>query len=291
MQVILHTGAHHTEDDRLLKCLLRNKQDFARRGTAVPGPGRYRGLLKDTFAALQDAPPAPEAREVLIDAILDGETAERLILSNAHFFGSPRHAIGPGRLYPLAAERMVQMGQLFRPDRIEMFMAIRNPATLLPALLGPATPEAVRDALGGADPRELRWSDTLTAIHAAIPEAAMTIWCAEDMPLIWAQIIREMAGLEPGRKITGGFDLLASIMTGEGMRGFRAHLSRHPNLDEAAKRQVIADFLEEYALEDALEEELDLPGWSEALVRDLSEIYEADLARIAAIPGLRLIQS
>ncbi|MCB1313772.1 MAG: hypothetical protein KDK29_18660 [Sedimentitalea sp.] len=291
MQVILHTGAHYTEDVRLLKCLLRNKQDFARHGTAVPGPGKYRALLGDAFAALQEAPPSPEAREVLIDAILDEETADRLILSNAHFFGAPRQAVGQGRLYPLAAPRMGQMAQLFGEGRIEMFMAIRNPATLIPALLGKTTPEGLRAFLGGADPRELRWSDTLAGIRAAVPAAGLTVWCHEDMPLIWAEVIRAMAGLEPGRKITGGFDLLASIMTGEGMRLFRAHLGRHPTLSDAEKRQVMADFLEDYALEEALEDELDLPGWTEAVVRDLTEIYEADLQRIAAIPGLRLIPS
>ena len=40
MQVILHTGAHYTDEDRLMKCLLRNKGDFAKRGIAVPGPGK-----------------------------------------------------------------------------------------------------------------------------------------------------------------------------------------------------------------------------------------------------------
>ena len=40
MQIIVHTGAHFTDDDRLIKCLLRNKDDFSKRGIAVPGPGR-----------------------------------------------------------------------------------------------------------------------------------------------------------------------------------------------------------------------------------------------------------
>lgn len=59
MQIILHTGAHFTEEERLIKCLLRNQEEFSRRGIAVPGPGRYKKLLKDTLNALRDGPAAP----------------------------------------------------------------------------------------------------------------------------------------------------------------------------------------------------------------------------------------
>ena len=64
MQLVLHAGAHFTEEDRLLRCLLNNKGDFSKRGVAVPGPGKYRSLLRDTIAAMVDAPPAPDARDV-----------------------------------------------------------------------------------------------------------------------------------------------------------------------------------------------------------------------------------
>ena len=38
-----------------------------------------------------------------------------------------------------------------------------------------------------------------------------------------------------------------------------------------------------------MEEELDLPGWNGAYVDMLSELYEADLEVIAAMPGVRLL--
>ena len=94
MQVIVHTGAHATEEDRLLKSLLRNKEDFSKRGVAVPGPGKYRSLLKDCFSALKAGDPAADSRDVLWDAILDEEDADRVVLSNPHFFGSQRSPTG-----------------------------------------------------------------------------------------------------------------------------------------------------------------------------------------------------
>lgn len=289
MQVILHTGAHCTDDERLLKCLLRNKEGFAKRGVAVPGPGKYRFLLKDAFNAMQQAAPAPEARDVLIDAILDEERADRLIMSNAHFFGSQRFALVEGQFYPQAPERIGQLRQLFGFDQIEMFMAIRNPAGFVPALLGDVSAQKLHQRLGGADPRELRWSDMLIRIREAAPDVALTIWCNEDTPLIWAQIIREMAGLDHGEKIIGGFDLLSDIMTGEGMKRFRAYLKDHPTMTEMQKRRVIAAFLDKFAVEAALEEELDLPGWTDALVEEMSEIYDEDVFRIQRMPGVQVI--
>lgn len=289
MQVIVHTGAHHTDEDRLLKCLLRNKEDFAQRGVAVPGPGRYRPLLKETLRAMQTAPPAPDARDVLIDAILDEESADRLILSNPHFFGSQRFAVGKATLYPDAARRMKQLHQLFGQDQIEMFMAIRNPATFLPAVMRKAPISRFYDSMGMSDPREMRWSDTLIRVREAVPDAPLTIWCSEDAPLLWAQIIREMAGLDHGQKITGGFDLLGSIMSKEGMERFRTYLHQHPVMSEAQKRRVIAAFLDKYALDDAVEEELDLPGWTYDLVDELTDIYDEDVFRIQRIPGVQML--
>ncbi|MFT7594695.1 MAG: hypothetical protein ACI8R4_002019 [Paracoccaceae bacterium] len=289
MQVIFHTGAHHTDDERLLKCLLRNKDDFAKRGVSVPGPSKYRTLLKEAFKALQTNEPSPEARDVLIDAILDEEMADRLILCNAHFFGSQRHSIVAGALYPDAAQRISNLRKLFAFDQIEMFMAIRNPATFLPAVLGKAPERKIREAMGDKDPREIRWSEMLLRIREVAPDIPITIWCNEDTPLIWGQVVRDLAGLEHGEKIIGGFDLLAEIMSKEGMKRFRAYLHTHKDMSEMQKRRVIGAFLDKFALEDAVEEELDLAGWTDELVDEMTEIYDEDVLTIQGIPGVQVI--
>ena len=289
MQVILHTGAHYTDEDRLMKCLLRNKGDFADRGIAVPGPGKFRKLLKDTFNALKHAPASPEARDILLDTILDEEKADRLILSNTHFFGAPRTAVRNGVIYPLAPERIANMCDLFPNDQVEMFMAIRNPASFLPAVFEHSPQDQFADFLGGVDPREMRWSDTLMRIHEAAPNVPITVWCNEDTPLIWAQIIRDLAGLQSDEKIIGGFDLLGEIMTSEGMKRFRAYLKSHDVMTETQKRRVISAFLDKFAIEEKLEEELDLPGWTDELVEEMTEIYDRDVDHIQHMPGVKMI--
>lgn len=289
MKVIVHPGAHHTDDDRLLKCLLRNKEDFSNRGISVPGPGKYRTLLKDAFSALENADAAPGARDVLVDAILDDETADRMILSNAHFFGSPRFALSLSQFYPLAPQRLKQLNQLFAGDQTELFMAICNPAMFVPNILSKASLNQKHTILAALDLKNMRWSELFEQIHQTVPEMPITVWCNEDTPLIWSQIIREMAGIEPGEKIIGGFDLLTTIMSKQGMRRFRAYLHANPGLSEAQKRRVISAFLDKYAIEDAIEEELDLPGWTEELIEALTDLYDEDVEKIMQMPGVRVI--
>jgi len=289
MQVIVHTGAHATEEDRLLKSLLRNKEDFSKRGVAVPGPGKYRTLLKECFAALEAGSPTSDSHDVLWDAILDEEEADRVVLSNPHFFGSQRSALKDDVLYPEAVMRMQYLQQLFPYDQIEIFMGLRNPVGFLPALLEKASPRRLREVMKQTDPLQLRWSEMMTRLRQAVPDIAITVWCYEDMPLTWGQILRDMAGIEPNEALLGDLDLLATIMSPEGLTRLRAYMDAHEDMSEMQKRRVYAAFLDKFAMEDALEEELDLPGWTEELIEKLTEIYDEDIFQLQRIPGVTLI--
>ena len=289
MKMILHAGVHFTEEDRMFKCLLRNAEDFAVRGVTVPGHGKYRGLLRDTLNAMAKAPPSEMARDVLMDAIMDEGEAERIILSDANFFRTPRTAFAQGMFYPDAPVRMMHMAQVFAQDEVEIFMAIRNPATLLPILYSKSGAESPAAFWGRRDPRDVVWSDMIKLVRNAVPDVPITIWCNEDTPLIWAHIIRQMAGLPDDQKIIGGFDLLSSIMSAEGMKRFRAYLKDHPVMTEHQKRRAIAAFLDKYALDTEVEEELDMPGWTEEVVDEMTEVYDEDITTIAAIPGVRVL--
>lgn len=289
MQLVLHTGVHFTEDERLLKCLLRNQDDLAPLGIKVPGPSTYRNLFRDTLNAMHKTEPSEVARDVLLDAVLDDSPAERVILSDANFFRSPATALQQGMLYSAAPVRMMRMAQLFPEDEIRIFMAIRNPASLVPVLFEKAADQRVDAFWGDRGPEDLRWSETISLLRETAPEIPLTIWCNEDAPLIWAQVIREMAGLAPDTKIKGGFDLLHTIMSAGGMQRFRGYLDTHPDMSEAQKRRVITAFLDKFALEEEIEEEIDMPGWTEELVERMTAIYDADVEVIRAIPGVTVI--
>jgi len=289
MQIIIHAGAHGTEEDRLMKTLLRNKEDLLARGTAVPGPAKYRTLLKDCMSAAQQGDPAPGARDFLWDAILEEETAERVILSNPHFFGSQRDALEGQRLYPEAEQRLLALQALFPEDELHLYMAIRSPVSFLSKLLEKAGAGRRHAVLNETNPLDLRWSAMAARIRTAVPNIPITLWCYEDSPFLWAQIMREMGHLKPDSKVKGGMDLLASIMTREGMRLLRQYLHDRPEMTEVYKRKVFAAFLDKFALDEELEEELDIPDWSPEFIERIDQAYDADVAQLQAIPGVTLL--
>ena len=289
MQLILHAGAHYTEEDRLLKSLLTDKAMLSENGTFVPEHSVYRGLFRDTLNAMHKSSASDSARDVLLDAILEDSQAERVILSDANFFRTPATAMIEGMLYPAAPVRMMRMAQLFPDDELQIFMAIRNPATLLPILHQVSADNSDVQFWGDKDPLDVRWSDTLALLRDSAPEIEITVWCNEDAPLIWGNILREMTGLPATVPLAGEFDLLETIMKPEGMARFKSYIAAHPQITGIQQQRVIAAFLDKFAIEDALEEELDMPDWTDELVEQMTDIYDADVAQIQQIPGIRML--
>lgn len=291
MQVVLHTGLHETDSDRLFKTLLRNREALRSEGIAIPGPGKYRQLISEMLNALGDATPAPATREVLLDSILDEATGnvDRLVLSHENLFSVPKIAFQGGVVYRKAEQRLRTLRDIFARDSVEIFIGLRNPATFLPALLKAKPHNDMTQLLNGLDPAQIRWSDLIARITAAVPGVPVTVWCDEDSPLIWGELIREFAGVEPIHPIIGVYSRMADITSQEGMTRFRAYLADKPDLNEVQIRRIMVAFLDKYADEAKVEHEFDLPGWDVDLVQDLTEQYEEDLFDLSRMPGVTLI--
>ena len=289
MQIALHLGANCTDEDRILKSLLKNAETFSDYGIKVPGPGKYRRLVRETIQNLNGAPPAPDTRNILLDAILDDEAADRLVMSNANFICIANRIFDGGVFYEQAEAKIYALHQLFPEDEIELFLALRNPATFLPVAFSQSKADSPDAYLKGLHPTQIRWSDLIRRIQHVVPMTKLTVWCNEDTPLIWAEILRAMSGIDPYQRITGGFDLLASIMSPEGMNRFLNYMRTHPPKTEEQKQRVIAAFLDKYAIDDQVEEEIELPGMTEQLADELTEIYDNDVAFIEQLPGVTFI--
>ena len=99
-------------------------------------------------------------------------------------------------------------------------------------------------------------------------------------------MLREIAGISANEPIEGGYDLLAEIMSVEGMTRFKGYLGSHPNMQT---QQVITTFLYKFAIDDMVEEEVDLDGWTDPLIEQLTEQHEEDLFTTSRIPGVELL--
>lgn len=289
MQIALHAGAHATDEDRLITCLRNNHAHLSQSGVGVPSPSSYRKLLRDILNRAQDTGLGPDARDLVLDAIGDTGGVDRLVLSNAGFFGTQRMAVAETDLYPAAEARLGLFRQIFAGDEVALFLGLRNPAMFLPALLDSTPFASVADLMRDGNPDHVRWSHLIARIRAAFPEMPITVWCNEDTPVIWARLVRAIAGVDASVRIDGEFSLLSEIMTQPGFQRFQDYLAAHPGMTEAQKQRVITAFLERFADTNAIEEEVDVAGWDAQVIDRLTEIYDADLEAIDAIEDVQVI--
>jgi hypothetical protein len=288
MRIVYHLGAHFTDEDRLLKCLSRNRDLLAQHDIAVPPSKRYRTLLRETAIRLKGATATVDEQALILEQIMEEERADRLILSWESFMSLPNWVL-MGKLYPAAGERTRAFTQIFPQIEAEFHLALRNPATFLPLLYDRLKPADYGSFLNGADPFDLRWSDVVEQILDANPDAPLTVWCDEDTPLVWPEVLRAVSGLPEEIALEGEEDLLASLMSGEGMGRMRTYIEGHPPQNPMQRRRIVSAFLDKFALPERIDLEVEMPGWTDDTVADLTRAYEEDVARIAQMPEVTFI--
>ncbi len=288
MRIVYHLGAHFTDEERLLKCLLKNRELLAEHGIVVPGPKRYRNLLRDTAIQLKGSAASRDTQALILDKIMEEDVADRMVLSWDSFLSLAPWALD-GTLYPAAGERVRAFSQIFPEIEAEFHLAIRNPATFLPALLEKLPNKTYAEFIGQADIFQLHWSQVVQRILTLNPGAPLTIWCDEDTPLIWPEVLRTVAGLPDNVVLEGENDLLATLMSGEGLTRLQSYLESHPPATVMQWRKIVSAFLDKFALPDRINAEVVMPGWTEATVAELTRLYEEDVYRITHMPGVDFI--
>lgn len=288
MRIAYHLGVHCTDNDRLVSTLARNQAVLTHEGICVPPPARYRTLIRDTAISLKGRVATPETQALVLDQMLDDPDADRLVLSWDSFLALPLWAL-KGAFYPNGGERMRAIVNIFPEAEAEFHLAIRNPATYLPEMLKKQRGKSYEEFMDGLHPQDLFWSPLIRDLRAHCPDVPLTVWCDEDTPLLWPEVLRHVAGLDEGVALEGGDEVLRLLMTEDGMTRMEGYLATHPTRSEAQWRRVASAFLDKFARPEALNLTVDLPGWTEDLIEALTHQYEQDVARIAQLPGVRLL--
>lgn len=290
MQILFHIGAHCTEAARLPRALRRDLALLEAHRVAVPRPADYRAALRDASLNLRGASADGATQRDLLAAAGVPQGTERVILSNPNFLCMGQVAIEGGHIYP-KSHKSTWLRNLFPDHEVAFILAIRNPATWLPALHGAhGAGQAFADFLGVSDLTDFRWSPFIERLGDANPDCAIALWCNEDTPFVWPDVLRHATGLEAHVPMIGDEDILEEVMAPVGIERLRSYLAAHPPSTAPTRRRIVGAFLEKFALEAAIEEEIDIPGWDEALIRDITEVYEADLGAIRRMPRVTLIE-
>lgn len=289
INIVYHLGAPHTDNDQVTWSLRKDADLLAEKGVMLRRPKEYRQILKDMILELKGEEPSVVDQENLLAAIVKNQQVDRLIMSDSRFLGVPAWMLYGGAFYQNAASNTGRIRDLFPDNPCEFHLGISNPASFIPAVFSVQKDKSYEQFIDGADLATLRWSDVISQIQEENPDCPLTVWCNEDTPIIWPTILREIAGLDPQTRLKGELDVLQEIMSQDGVALLIKYLDERPSLTEIQRRRVRGIFLEKFFLDEAVEEEIDLPGWTDETVDALTEIYDDDIERIARLPGVNFI--
>ena len=286
MQILFHLGAHCTDDGLLIRSILRNRAKLAQEGISVPGPGRYRELLGDVSTTLRGDAASSETEAMVMEAICDDDTAERIVLSSENFLCRPGIALAQNGLYP-KAEKSAWLRQCLPSHKVDFALAIRNPATFIPELMKHS--DDVGETLEGVMLGDLVWSEVIADIAAANPNSRIIVWCHEDTPFVWSEIMHELTAHDPFTELDGEFDMLETIISPEGMSRLNEFLDARDVTSQYKRRRAVSAFLDAHAIAEQIETEVDVPGWTDETIAALTELYDEDVAKIARMNEVTFI--
>ncbi len=288
MQIVFHIGAHCTDEGQIYSCLAKNRTMLAQQGIVAPAPGRFKPIIRETLSVLRGEEANPDVQDIMLGSILTDETPERLIFSNDGFICGIQRVLDRETFYPDVGEKCRKLYNLFASHEVEFSIAIRNPATFLPACFNRTGSGDFAAYIAQVDPMVLRWSAVIGRIRQTLPDVPLKVWSNEDSPFIWYELIREIADLTPTTQLDGLDDYLSTIMHEEGLERMESYIATHPPANEIQRRRILSAFLDKFEIED---KGLDVtaPVWTDDYVEALTDIYEEDLFTIERLPGVQFI--
>lgn len=289
MQIVFQLGVHCTDDGRLVRSLLRSRAALDDKGIYVPGPRRYRSLLRETLTILGGTPASDDVEQLLLDSLIDTDGVQRMLLFHENLITLPQRAISEEGLYAALPTRLGWLRDLFPSHSVEFHLALCNPATLIPTIALRHGAQDYETITAGADPASLSWLSTIRKTLQANPGTTLTLWCNEDTPLIWPELLRSLAALPPKVALEGDLDMVEALLSEEGSVVLRDSLRDVPSLDVTTRRDKISAALESYGKPEEMAVDVSLPGWSGELISRMTARYVADCAEIAKLPGVKFI--
>lgn len=289
MQLAFHLGCHATDEGKLVRSILRSRDVLLAHGIHVPGPRRYRNILPDTLGVLHGSVATDDAQKLLLGSVLDSEDAERALFFHENLISAPSQVFSDEGLYATAPGQFAALVSLFPSHETEFTMALCNPATLIPSLMQRARMPDLGALVTPENAKRLRWLPTMERVMERNPGLKLTLWCNEDTPLLWPEVLRALTKLGHDTPHEGDLDMVAALLPPDGFAELTQDMINDPPPSIPAWRQRIVDALEDYRNPELMEIAVTLPGWTQEVIDEVTETYFADCAAIAALPGVTFL--
>lgn len=289
MQVVFHIGTHTTDSERVLKYLLHNRDELLKLGTEPIPNSRHKGIFVDALASLKGGSATPEMEQILLDAVIEADDVQRIIFSMAGFLGIPKLAVTPRGFFADVETRINGLMRLFPSAETEFFMAIRNPATLINDIVLQDASIDYGAYMGNNHPLDLRWREVAQRIARAAQGRRVVIWCYEDLPLIFPEVLRMIGNMPLDARLRGGQHYVDESLKPDGREKLKEAMKGYSQISIAKRREIHGQILKEYGMEGRFDQVINLPGWTQELVDEISDNYYSDVAEIAVLPGVEFI--
>ena len=282
--IVLHLGAHKTATTHLQHSLIAHRIPLWEDGIRTYMPPHLRGD-DQSLEARFDLPinrkvtgAGPGAEEVRAGLI---GNARRLLVSEENFIGVLQTRKGRVRLplYPRARQRLTMLIPVLAPAQgVDLCLAIREPARFLNSAYGQVlmgghaiTPDVFKadNPLGAVD-----WVDVIARLRDTPGVNRLTVWRHEDYRDLFPAIAGVLLGDTP----------VPVAPVGEVI---------HPGLSRDAVDHALGGAGDATAARARFPVGADHPPFDAftAKERDLSrEFYAAQIAEIAALPGVDLLR-
>lgn len=284
-----HVGAPNTDNGQLVWSLRKDAQALLERGVMIRRPGTYMPTLSQLQQKQNHEFVTGQERAALLAGLVKDQAVSRIILTNSSFLGAPSWMLSGGRLYRNAGKNTAGLRGLFPDNPCEFFLGLRNPATLIGPVFKSQSGKTWSQFAPGTDFLDLRWSEVVEDIKIRNPGCRVTVWCNEETPVIWPSILGHVTGLRDGFRFSGELDITKGIISEAGYERLESYLASRPGLSDSQRERVRALFLDYFHDEEQIEEEIDLPGWTQDLVDGMSETYQADTELIRHMPGVTFL--
>lgn len=286
MQVAFHVGVHATDEERLWRSLAQNADTLRAQGVELCANAVNEPILNEALGSLKGGPASAEMEAVILDALVEAESPRRLVMSRPTFLGLPRRLFSAEGLMPYAGTKMLDLANVLPSAQAEFFLALKNPATLICQLVN-RNDRNYDQLMGMSDPRGKRWAPTLRRAVQELRGRRLVVWCHEDLPMVFPEVLRRLAGTAPDTPLKGEDRLLRTLLTEPGQIALRERIK--PGLTTDQRRAITEALLDEFARPDQLVLDINLPGWTAEMVAEMTEYYRRDVAEIAALPGIEFI--
>lgn len=290
MKAVFHLGANGTDLGAMANSLSANQSMLARHGVEFVPHDRCDEIFQRAQLALKGGRATPEMEQMILDAILDLDAPERIVFSHQNLLGLPNRMLSANGLYYAADERISALQNLLPGCEAEFAIALMNPASLV-AYARKRQPQISYDQMMHAvDPTALRWPDAIKRILRAAHGKRLIVWCHEDTPLIWTEVMRSMTRIPDEVHFANQLEIAATLLPPDALREARLQIRRTgTGITVAQRRAIVEAALVAHGRADQMQADLDLPGWTQDLVDQITRQYYADVADIAALPGVEFI--